>query len=394
MARGRGKLPHVLRSESIANKTQDDRLEQAVKEIDAKIDSEIAKLREKKWLQVASHVADLIQKKKYTARLCHERYDSLMDGTALKPIELDSDQEGRAEMRNSRIANNRRLRKEAAAAAQIQEEQKKAALIAKKEAQASNKVIKITRAQKKKIETEKIANMKKAALAQIKAQKTIVAQWAAYNKVESLWLSRKKKIETKLLNKMLGLPASYRRSRANNADGEGEDEGEMTDRITDEELEMEDDDVFAEAEPDIDNLDNVTTAQSGKHGRESDAGSDKSAPLKKRLRHSSGSKFMSPKHVGVGEAEVNDDTRANPRSVMTLAELNTVLARRDLPRSSSEESQEQVVARLHMEDKTATVSTLTAALKASGLETRGDKQTKINRLQAYDVSRSVAGEQT
>lgn len=317
-----------------------------------------------------------------------------MDGTALKPIELDSDQEGRAEMRNSRIANNRRLRKEAAAAAQIQEEQKKAALIAKKEAQASNKVIKITRAQKKKIETEKIANMKKAALAQIKAQKTIVAQWASYNKVESLWLSRKKNIETKLLNKMLGLPASYRRSRANHADGEGDDEGEMTDRITDEELEMEDDDVFAEAEPEIDNLDNVTTAQSGKHGRESDAGSDKSAPLKKRLRHSSGSKFMSPKHVGVGEAEVNHETRANPRSVMTLAELNTVLARRDLPRSSNEESQEQVVARLHMEDKTATVSTLTAVLKASGLETRGDKQTKINRLQAYDVSRSVAGEQT
>lgn len=393
MARGRGKLPHVLRSESIANKTQDDRLEQAVKEIDAKIDSEIAKLREKKWLQVASHVADLIQKKKYTARLCRERYDSLMDGTALKPIELDSDQEGRAEMRMSRIANNNRLRKEAAAAAQIQEEQKKAALIAKKEAQASNKVIKITRAQKKKIETEKIANMKKAALAQIKAQKTIVAQWASYNKVESLWLSRKKKIETKLLNKMLGLPASHRRSRANNADGEDEDEGEMTDRITDEELEMEDDNAFAGAELDADVDDNAAQVN-GKHRCASDSGSDKSAPLKKRLRHSSSSKFMSPEHVGVGEAEVNDETRANPRSVMTLAELDTVLARRDLPRSSSEESQEQVVARLHMEDKMATVSTLTAVLKASGLETKGDKQAKINRLQAYDVSRSVAGEQT
>lgn len=393
MARGRGKLPHVLRSESIANKTQDDRLEQAVKEIDAKIDSEIAKLREKKWLQVASHVADLIQKKKYTARLCRERYDSLMDGTALKPIELDSDQEGRAEMRMSRIANNNRLRKEAAAAAQIQEEHKKAALIAKKEAQAFNKVIKLTRAQKKKIETEKIANMKKAALAQIKAQKTVVAQWASYNKVESLWLSRKKKIETKLLNKMLGLPASYRRSRANNADGEDEDEGEMTDRITDEELEMEDDNAFAGAELDADVVDNAARVN-GKHRRASGSGSDKSAPLKKRLRHSSGSKLMSPKHLGIGVAEVNDETRANPRSVMTLAELNTVLARRDLPRSSSEESQEQVVARLHMEDKTATVSTLTAVLKASGLETRGDKQTKINRLQAYDVSRSVAGEQT
>lgn len=374
---------------SMANNIQDERLEQAVKEIDSKIEKEIAKLHEKKWLQVAAHVADLIQKKKYTPRLCRERYDSLMDGTALKPIELDSDQEGRAEMRMNRIANNRRLREEAAAAAQQEEEQKKAARLAKKEAQASNKVIKISRVQKKKIEMEKIANMKKAALAQHKAQKTITSQWAAYNKVESFWVARKKKAEMRLLNKLLGLPANYRASRSKTADDDGEDE--MTDRITDEELEMDDDDAFAEAESDADN--NINTQSNGKHRRRSNSASDNSAPLKKRLRQSPRVKSTSPKHVAVGEAEVTDETLSSPRSVMNIAELDTVLVRRGLPRSSGQETQEQVVARLHMEDHLATVSTLTALLKASGLETKGDKRAKIDRLQAYDVSRSAAGDQ-
>ncbi|KAM0721156.1 hypothetical protein Q7P37_003443 [Cladosporium fusiforme] len=369
---------------------EDERLEQAVQEIDNKIDKEIAKLRDKKWLQVAAHVADLIQKKKYTAKLCRERYDGLMDGTALKPIELDSDQEGRAEMRANRIATNKRLREEAAAMAAQEEELKKAARITKKEAQAANKAVKITRAQKKKVEMEKIAKMKEAALAQLKAQKAVIAQWAAYNKVESLWIVRKKKTEMRLLNKLLDLPASHRAPRSKNANVE-DDEGEMTDRITDEEPEMDNNNAANNNAANTNNKSNATTTQvNGKHGRESGSGSD--APLKKRLRNSSSAKSMSPKHIAVGEAEVTDETRANPRAVMTLAELNSVLVRRDLLRASSQETQEQVVARLHMEDKMATVSTLNAMLKASGLETKGGKQAKIDRLQAYDVSRSAAGE--
>ena len=103
---------------------QDEKLEKAVKEIDKNIEKEIAKLQNKKWAQVASHFAELIAKKKYTQKLCRERYDSLMDGSAIKPIELDSDQEGRAEMRRTRITTNKRLREEAAAAQELEEERK------------------------------------------------------------------------------------------------------------------------------------------------------------------------------------------------------------------------------------------------------------------------------
>lgn len=355
---------------NLADTLQDESLEQAVKAIDAKIDKEIAKLRDKKWQQVAFHVADLIQKKKYTAKLCRERYNSLMDGTALKPIELDSDQDGRAEMRGNRIATNRRLREEAAAAAQLEEQQKMAERLAKKEAREANAVIKVTKAQQKKIDAEKIANMKKAAIEQRKTQRLILAQWAAYNKAESAWLLRKKKAEMVLCNKLLGLPAGYRRTKTMEED----DEGEMTDRETDE---------GALYDSDVGASNRITR----KHARNSGSGSDNPTP-NKRVAGST-----PVKHVGVGEAEVTDETRASPRSAMTLAELNNVLIRRDLPRSSGRQSHEQVVARLHAEDQSATNSVLNDLLKASGLETRGNKQEKIERLQAYDVSRSAAGEQ-
>ena len=190
---------------------QDERLEQAVKAIDEKIEKEMKKLQAKKWAEVALHVADLIQKKKYTPKLCHERYDALMDGTALKPIELDSDQEGRREMRNARRSTNRRLREEAAAAAEFEEQQKAAAKAAQQESKAANTAIKITKAQQKKINDEKIAKMKKEAMNQRKAQRQILAQWAAYNKAEGSWLTLKKRAEVKLCNKLLGLPASYDR---------------------------------------------------------------------------------------------------------------------------------------------------------------------------------------
>lgn len=359
---------------NLADTPQDESLEQAVKAIDAKIDKEIAKLRDKKWQQVAFHVADLIQKKKYTAKLCRERYNGLMDGTALKPIELDSDQDGRAEMRGNRIATNRRLREEAAAAAQLEEQQKMAERLAKKEAREANAVIKVTKAQQKKIDAEKIANMKKAAIEQRKTQRLILAQWAAYNKAESAWLLRKKKAEMVLCNKLLGLPAGYRRTKI----VDEEDEGEMTDRETDE-------GALDDGSDDVEHI--PSTRSTRKHARNSGSGSDNPTPNKRVA----GSTPI--KHVGIGEAKVTDETRASPRSAMTLVELNNVLIRRDLPRSSGQESHEQVVARLHAEDQNATNSVLNDLLKASGLETRGNKQEKIERLQAYDVSRSAAGEQ-
>jgi hypothetical protein len=375
----------------LTNTNQDESLEQAVKEIDAKIDKEIAKLRDKKWQQVATHVADLIQKKKYTQRLCRERYDALMDGTALTPIELDSDEEGRAELRTTRIATNKRLREEAAVAQELEEQQRLAARIAKKEARAANVVVRITKAQQKKLDEEKISNMRKQSIAARKAQKAIMANWVAYMKVDMRWATRKQNVERRVTNRLLGLPLSYRPSRYNHA---GEEDAEVeavaTIHVPDDPEEV---DVAAE---DYDKLNDgaSTVAASSRCG----SVDDNPTPHKKQrtscsLRSPARSfKSVSPKHISPSEATVTDKTRASPRSVMTVEELNVVLASRDLPRASDSETHEQVVARLCEEDTLSTQQALRTALKASGLSAGGKKVALIERLQMYDASRSAAEE--
>jgi hypothetical protein len=378
---------------------QDERLEQAVKEIDASIEKQIAKLQEKKWLQVATHVAELIQKKKYTPKLCRERYDGLMDGTALPPIELDSDQEGRANMRSTRISTNKRLREEAAAAQELEEERKAAAAAAKKESKAANTVIKITKAQQKKIDEEKIAKMKKDSAEQRKAQKARCAQWSAYNRVEVAWLSRKAQTERILSNKLLGLALSYRPPRTKHIEEEEEIE----------EIEEIEEEIELAGEDTTDDEDNIVVAHvPRKHIRTSGFASDNPAPRKKRVDTMSPrdtisprtsprasprdstrtsprlSKSASPKHVGIGEAPVTAETRASPRINMSMPELDAALAHRNLSKSYSVESQEQVVARLEMEDLLSTVSTLKSVLEGHGLSVSGKKDDLIKRLQVYE----------
>jgi hypothetical protein len=375
------------------NKSQDERLEQAVKEIDASIEKQIAKLQEKKWLQVATHVAELIQKKKYTPKLCRERYDGLMDGTALPPIELDSDQEGRATMRADRISTNKRLREEAAAAQELEEERKAAAAAANKESKAANAVVRITKAQQKKLDEEKIAKMKKDSAAQRKAQRTTCAQWSAYNRVEVAWLSRKAQTERILSNKLLGLALSYRPPK-----------NKQIEEIEEFEEEVDEDDT----EVDEDTI--VIAHVPRKHIRTSGFTSDNPAPRKKRVdtmvpRNTTSPrstisprtspraspracprlpKSASPKHVAIGEAPVTAETRASPRINMSMAELDAALAHRDLSRSYSVESHEQVVARLEMEDMMSTVATLKSVLEGHGLSVSGKKEDLIKRLQVYE----------
>lgn len=306
-----------------------------------------------------------------------------MDGTALKPIELDSDQEGRAEMRNTRIATNKRLREEAAAAQELEEQRKAEAAAAKKESRAANVVIRLTKAQQKKIDEEKIAKMKKASVTQRKAQKTTCSQWIAYNKVEAAWLCRKANAEHILTNKMLGLPVSHRPSRSQHVEEEEEEQIE---------------DVFDYDQEDSgdDEEDTIVVARvTRKHLRSSGSTSDNPTPRKKKAGTTSPvnvttrtsprfTKSASPKHVAIGEAPVTDETLASPRMNMNMAELDAALVHRNLSRPSREETLEQVVARLEMEDKLSTVDTLKMVLEGHGLSVSGKKSALIERLRVYE----------
>lgn len=371
----------------MTNMEQDDKLEQAVKEIDKNIEKEIAKLQNKKWAQVASHFAELISKKKYTAKLCRERYDSLMDGSAIKPIELDSDQEGRAEMRRTRITTNKRLREEAAAAQELKEERKAMRIAAKKQARAANVVVRITKAQQKKINDEKIAKMKKDSAEQRKTVKLRVRQWNAYNRVEASWLSRKQHAERILQNKLLGLALSYRPPRTKRIQAE---EPQCEEEEEDQEEQGSEDD---EAEDEEDTI--VISHVKRKHTRSSGSVSDNPAPRKKKADTKSPvngtrtsprlSKSASPKQVAIGEAPVTDEVRASPRFNMTIADINDAFSVRDLPKVSGNETRELAVARLEMSDQLATTQDLKSYLKAHGLNANGkSKADLIRRLQVYE----------
>lgn len=381
---GEVRLVHFRYFRIATDTKQDDKLEKAVKEIDKNIEKEIAKLQNKKWTQVASHFAELISKKKYTPKLCRERYDSLMDGSAIKPIELDSDQEGRAEMRRTRIATNKRLREEAAAAQELEEERKAAALAAKKQAKAANVVIRITKAQQKKINEEKIAKMKKASAEQRQTVKLRIRQWNAYNRTEASWLSRKQHAERILQNKLLGLALSYRPPRSK--------------RIQVEEPQYEEEESEQESEEDEveDEEDTIVVACAArKHRRSSGSVSDNPAPRKKKAGSESPvnatrtsprlSKSASPKQVAIGEAPVTAEVRASPRFNMTIADINDAFSVRDLPKVSGEETREQAVARLEMGDQLATTPDLKETLKSLGLNSKGkSKGDLIRRLQVYE----------
>ena len=380
-------FPHFAISGIVTNLNQDDKLEKAVQEIDKHVEKEIAKLQNKKWAQVASHFADLIQKKKYTQRLCRERYDSLMDGTAIKPIELDSDQEGRTEMRRVRISTNKRRREEAAAAQELEEERKAADLAAKKQTKAANTVIRITKAQQKKIDEEKIAKMKAASAAQRKTVKLRIQQWNAYNRSEASWLSRKQHAERILQNKLLGLALSYRPPRAKRIQVE---EPQYEEEEEEEESEQESEEDEIEDEDDTIAVTHVPCKR-----RSSGSVSDNPAPRKKKVGTESPtivtrtsprlSKSASPKQVAIGEAPVTAGVRASPRFNMTIADINNAFSVRDLPKVSGQETREQAVARLEMSDQLATIQDLKSYLKAQGLNSNGkSKGDVIRRLQVYE----------
>ena len=309
-----------------------------------------------------------------------------MDGTALTPIELDSDQEGRMELRDTRIAMNKRLREEAAAQQELEEQQRLAARLAKREARAANVVVRITKAQQNKIDEEKIANMRKQSVAARKAQRAIMSNWVAYMKADARWATRKQHVERRAINRLLGLPLSYRPSRYSHADEDEngvEAEAAAIEEVVEAAEEDQDDEVMAEDEDIIDDDASIIAASS-----RSGSVSDNPTPRKKCKTSTSppstarNSKPASLKHLSPGEAAVTEKSRVSPRSAMTLAELDVVLASRDLPRASDSEAHDQVVARLCEEDVMSTQQALRTALKASGLGAGGKKEHMIDRLQA------------
>lgn len=92
------------------------------------------------------------------------------------------------------------------------------------------------------------------------------------------------------------------------------------------------------------------------------------------------------------EALVTGTTLFNPRSVMTRSELDLLCFSRNIPqRSATEESYPELVARMNAIDRALDRHDLDDLLRSATEHTHGNRADKIERLQRFDVSKSIAG---
>lgn len=374
-------------------------------EVEKKLQREIDRIRSKKWNHVATHMAELLQMRKYTSTACRDRYEGITDGTALKPIELDSDQEGRAHMRNTRIAANKRARAEAANNLVKELEAKKGKRAAMQAAKERAQADRTTRSSELKAVRTAFAHMKNEALEQRVLKKTNKTQWAAYSKAETKWSKDKARLQRALLNKLLGLHPNARPLMRKRPVEEREAEFSGDETSEDEMPELDDDeenDGDAETSEDESTDDEiiVVAPRVTKHKRDSISGSDNPAPQKKTTACSTASRRSvgkgkssspRPEHIQPGKAVPSRETLLNPRSIMTREELDVLLFTRKLPKATSREKHCEIIARLVQEDDMLTHLELDDLLDEAQEKRTGNKADKIFRLQVHDAENSAAG---
>ena len=343
---------------------QDDHLRESFNVIEQKYELEMQKLMDKKWKDVSTNLAERLQKKKYTGKACKERLEALEDGTALRPIELDPDKEGRAQMRIARIAEAKQRRADAAWEAKSSEreaerrkQEKKAFLEAKQqERDEAEQAKKAQQAEDKRIKVEKKAGREalRAAKAQFEAEEK--------RKLEQ------KKHEWELMNAAYaqvtgGMSLHPRRNKAkvdDDADGSADDE-------------------------DYGDASDLADGDEDDAGGSDDAGSNIDVSMVDTPTR------PKKKSVVSKAARVTKETLQNPRSVMTDAEIDVLLFERDLSRRGSRESHPQVVARLAAHDNDLSVSDLHDLLGKFFDKGKGNKAAKTRRLQEYEAGASAAG---
>ena len=368
--------------ESKADDCQDDKLREAFNATQARYEIDLLKLKEKKWKDISAHVAESLGVKKYTPKACKERWESPEDGTALLPIELDPDQEHRRELRENRIAENKRRRaeqKEAAiwalGAKDRKAAEKRAILKQRDEAREAAKAVK----QAERDEDERIKAEQRAGIEKKRAE-----QRAIENAIKTY--HENKRNERKNVDAMYlyytGKKLNGRRD-ANLIKGADDDD---TNYDSNSDANMEgfdfDDDENESDMPDL------TDAEEDSAGEFDQAHQFAGRNSGKRHRASR----TTPKRAAKSnKTKVTLETLANPRSIMDDAELAEVLARRRLPRRNRGESHAEVVARLAAADASLETTKIKGLLAVYFDRRKGSREVLIRRLQEYDASSSTAG---
>lgn len=325
------------------------------------------KLKERKWKEVAATLAEALGEKKYTAKACKERWEGLEDGTALIPIELDDDQEGRKILCEARIAERKRIRAEEKA----QREWEAGAKDRKKAEERAEKAEKDRerQAERDAKQAEREAEQRiKAEQREGRSQKH-AEQVAIMDDIKKM--HRAKRTERKNADAINIYLTGYKlngRKDKNLINGGGSD-GETDASDSDGEEDDED-------EIDLDLTDAEET--SGEEGPST--------------RPANGTRRSTRISGGKPKVKVTFETLANPRTIMDDGELADVLARRGLDRRAAGETHAEVVARIAAADAAASVETLRGFLANYFDRRKGTHAVLMRRLQEYDAAGSKRGE--
>ncbi|KAK4547750.1 hypothetical protein LTR36_000708 [Oleoguttula mirabilis] len=365
---------------------EDELLKKSYDAIEDKFEREVQKVIDRKWKEVSANLADRLHRKKYTAKSCQERLNGVQNGTALLPIEIDQNKEGRKQLRDNRIAAAKLHRAEQAAEAQRAEEERKQRLEDKKADAAEKERERITKVheredskaeelrikQEKAVDRERKRAMKKAATDQAKA--------------EAEWEKKKRSADAALYAKytgkrMPGAPRVRRAPATRRAPG-GACRGGRRSRDDFVTLsEDEEDSVELSDEDEVETVDDESDAiEEGSSTVNAGSISSKSTPAKARK-----------KATVTTKPKVTKETLLNPRSVMTSAELEVLLFERDLARRTGRETHPQMVARLNAADEDLSTTEISDLLSKFFDKGKGSKEAKTKRLQEHEAAKSAAG---
>ena len=339
-------------------------------EVEKKIDAEIQKLQAKKWDEVSKHLANEMLEKKYTANACKERLDGLLDGSALLPIELDPDQEGRRILREARIAENKRRREEALEADRraVEAVRQEKAQWKMKEIQKKQDLKDRAAANKAEREAEKQLRRERQ---EDKRQEMLVRQFAKQQNQEKM---KEKMMRQELENLVYSYYTGKFLQRKHRDKVKKRDEEDYISSESEEDepaylLEGDEDDAGA-ADDDSFTADHTVETGASRPSTKSSANPSTKPPAKQKI---------------------SKQSLLNPRSVMSDYELELLLAMRRLHRRAAGETHPQLVARLAAADKDLSMVDIDDLLHANFLSRKNSHKVKEMRLQQYDAKHSEAG---
>lgn len=165
---------------------------------------DIAKFRARKWKEVSSLMARQLRVRKYTAKACEERFAAVENGQALVPIEIDSDQEGRARIRAERIAAAKTTR--AREAENREHASRQAEKVVSEKQLARQREIEAREAKRAQIGRQRAEHreIRKRSLAERRQQADNLARQRKVYAATLAWEARKFKAEIRILDRAVG----------------------------------------------------------------------------------------------------------------------------------------------------------------------------------------------